>query len=157
MTHDLETGLRSKQEETEIDSSSKLYIACVLENHSAFKIMTHLHFPPLFLCSRISEPGRVRRKRQTLQEMARPLKEWMEKHLDNPYPSKGEKQSLAHASNMTLVQVRIWLRLKKRHIYDSIWTLVFFPFVVWLACGGRFFFSPWKSYIMTSWHLSNQK
>jgi len=66
--------------------------------------------------SKISDHGRVRRKRQTLQEMARPLKEWMEKHLDNPYPSKGEKQSLAHASNMTLVQVANWFANARRRL-----------------------------------------
>jgi len=66
--------------------------------------------------SKLSDHGRVRRKRQTLQEMARPLKEWMETHLDNPYPSKGEKQSLAQASNMTLVQVANWFANARRRL-----------------------------------------
>lgn len=38
--------------------------------------------------------------------MARPLKHWLYKHRDNPYPTKTEKVLLALGSHMTLVQVR---------------------------------------------------
>ena len=38
--------------------------------------------------------------------MARPLKQWLYKHRDNPYPTKTEKVLLALGSHMTLVQVR---------------------------------------------------
>lgn len=38
--------------------------------------------------------------------MARPLKQWLYKHRDNPYPTKTEKILLALGSQMTLVQVR---------------------------------------------------
>lgn len=51
--------------------------------------------------------GKVRHKRQALQDMARPLKQWLYKHRDNPYPTKTEKILLALGSQMTLVQV-IW-------------------------------------------------
>ena len=74
-----------------------------MNDWNADPVTHHIMFPILFY--RLSEQGRVRRKRQTLQEMARPLKKWMEEHLDNPYPNKGQKQSLAQASSMTLVQV----------------------------------------------------
>lgn len=37
--------------------------------------------------------------------MARPLKHWLYKHRDNPYPTKTEKVLLALGSHMTLVQV----------------------------------------------------
>lgn len=37
--------------------------------------------------------------------MARPLKQWLYKHRDNPYPTKTEKILLALGSHMTLVQV----------------------------------------------------
>lgn len=37
--------------------------------------------------------------------MARPLKQWLYKHRDNPYPTKTEKILLALGSQMTLVQV----------------------------------------------------
>lgn len=49
--------------------------------------------------------GKVRHKRQALQDMARPLKQWLYKHRDNPYPTKTEKILLALGSHMTLVQV----------------------------------------------------
>lgn len=48
---------------------------------------------------------KVRHKRQVLQDMARPLKHWLYKHRDNPYPTKTEKVLLALGSHMTLVQV----------------------------------------------------
>lgn len=51
--------------------------------------------------------GKVRHKRQALQDMARPLKQWLYKHRDNPYPTKTEKILLALGSQMTLVQVRV--------------------------------------------------
>ncbi|KAG8013942.1 Homeobox protein Mohawk [Nibea albiflora] len=47
---------------------------------------------------------KVRHKRQVLQDMARPLKHWLYKHRDNPYPTKTEKVLLALGSHMTLVQ-----------------------------------------------------
>ena len=47
----------------------------------------------------------MRHKRQALQDMARPLKQWLYKHRDNPYPTKTEKILLALGSQMTLVQV----------------------------------------------------
>jgi len=37
--------------------------------------------------------------------MARPLKQWLYKHRDNPYPTKTEKILLELGSQMTLVQV----------------------------------------------------
>lgn len=49
---------------------------------------------------------KARHKRQVLQDMARPLKHWLYKHRDNPYPTKTEKVLLALGSHMTLVQVR---------------------------------------------------
>uniref|UniRef100_W5KYE3 Mohawk homeobox n=1 Tax=Astyanax mexicanus TaxID=7994 RepID=W5KYE3_ASTMX len=45
--------------------------------------------------------GKVRHKRQALQDMARPLKQWLYKHRDNPYPTKTEKILLALGSHMT--------------------------------------------------------
>ena len=58
------------------------------------------------LCRGRPNGGKVRHKRQALQDMARPLKQWLYKHRDNPYPTKTEKILLALGSQMTLVQVR---------------------------------------------------
>ncbi len=61
----------------------------------------------LLITSRSRVSGvRIRHKRQVLQDMARPLKHWLYKHRDNPYPTKTEKVLLALGSHMTLVQVR---------------------------------------------------
>lgn len=74
--------------------------------------MIHVHKTivpvPCLLLSRRSRVGgvKVRHKRQVLQDMARPLKHWLYKHRDNPYPTKTEKVLLALGSHMTLVQVR---------------------------------------------------
>ncbi|KAA8581001.1 hypothetical protein FQN60_013959, partial [Etheostoma spectabile] len=59
--------------------------------------------------------GKVRHKRQALQDMARPLKQWLYKHRDNPYPTKTEKILLALGSQMTLVQ-RAVPRLASSHL-----------------------------------------
>ncbi len=40
-----------------------------------------------------------------IQDMVRPLKQWLLRHRHNPYPTKAEKMELAIGSNMTLIQV----------------------------------------------------
>lgn len=64
------------------------------------------------LCRGRQNSGKVRHKRQALQDMARPLKQWLYKHRDNPYPTKTEKILLALSSQMTLVQVFIFSYLR---------------------------------------------
>ena len=39
--------------------------------------------------------------------MTRPLKQWLYKNKNNPYPTKQQKVKLADESKMTLVQVRV--------------------------------------------------
>lgn len=70
---------------------------------------------------------KVRHKRQVLQDMARPLKHWLYKHRDNPYPTKTEKVLLALGSHMTLVQVRgdalsgfIWASLAASRFFNKV-------------------------------------
>lgn len=55
--------------------------------------------------SRYPLPEKPRQKRAVIQDMVRPLKQWLLRHRHNPYPTKAEKVQLALGSNMTLVQV----------------------------------------------------
>uniref|UniRef100_A0A672K2H2 Homeobox protein Mohawk-like n=1 Tax=Sinocyclocheilus grahami TaxID=75366 RepID=A0A672K2H2_SINGR len=66
------------------------------------------------------DPGKVRHKRQVLQDMARPLKQWLYKHRDNPYPTKTEKILLALGSQMTLVQVSNWFANARRRLKNTV-------------------------------------
>ncbi|KAM4718263.1 LOW QUALITY PROTEIN: outer dynein arm-docking complex subunit 2-like [Anableps anableps] len=64
--------------------------------------------------------SKVRHKRQALQDMARPLKQWLYKHRDNPYPTKTEKILLALGSQMTLVQVSNWFANARRRLKNTV-------------------------------------
>ncbi|CAL9689015.1 unnamed protein product [Knipowitschia caucasica] len=64
--------------------------------------------------------AKVRHKRQVLQDMARPLKHWLYKHRDNPYPTKTEKVLLALGSHMTLVQVSNWFANARRRLKNTV-------------------------------------
>ena len=55
--------------------------------------------------TRYPAPEKPRQKRAVIQDMVRPLKQWLLRHRHNPYPTKAEKLQLAVGSNMTLVQV----------------------------------------------------
>ncbi|XP_070569739.1 homeobox protein Mohawk-like [Ptychodera flava] len=63
---------------------------------------------------------RVRHKRQTLQDMAKPLKAWLYEHKDNPYPTKTEKILLALGSHMTIVQVSNWFANARRRLKNTV-------------------------------------
>ncbi|KAK2822041.1 hypothetical protein Q5P01_022106 [Channa striata] len=63
---------------------------------------------------------KARHKRQVLQDMARPLKHWLYKHRDNPYPTKTEKVLLALGSHMTLVQVSNWFANARRRLKNTV-------------------------------------
>uniref|UniRef100_A0A3Q3D329 Mohawk homeobox b n=1 Tax=Hippocampus comes TaxID=109280 RepID=A0A3Q3D329_HIPCM len=85
--------------------------------------------PRVFLhkCSELLKSSRsrlggvkVRHKRQVLQDMARPLKHWLYKHRDNPYPTKTEKVLLALGSHMTLVQVSNWFANARRRLKNTV-------------------------------------
>ncbi|XP_029001990.1 mohawk homeobox a [Betta splendens] len=64
--------------------------------------------------------SKVRHKRQALQDMARPLKQWLYKHRENPYPTKTEKVLLALDSQMTLVQVSNWFANARRRLKNTV-------------------------------------
>lgn len=63
---------------------------------------------------------RSRQKRQVLQDMARPLKQWLIRHRNNPYPTKSEKVTLALGSQMTLVQVSNWFANARRRLKNTV-------------------------------------
>nr|XP_029499162.1 homeobox protein Mohawk-like [Oncorhynchus nerka] len=63
---------------------------------------------------------KVCHKRQALQDMARPLKQWLYKHKENPYPTKTEKVLLALGSHMTLVQVSNWFANARRRLKNTV-------------------------------------
>lgn len=63
---------------------------------------------------------KVRYRRQTLQQMSKPLKRWLYRHKDKPYPSRAEKQSLAAGSNMTLTQVSNWFANVRRRLKNTV-------------------------------------
>ncbi|XP_037552846.1 homeobox protein Mohawk-like, partial [Nematolebias whitei] len=63
---------------------------------------------------------KVHHKRQVLQDMARPLRHWLYKHRDNPYPTKTEKVLLALGSHMTLVQVSNWFANARRRLKNTV-------------------------------------
>ena len=63
---------------------------------------------------------RFRQKRQTLQDMARPLKHWLYRHRSNPYPTKAEKSQLAVESAMSLTQVSNWFANARRRLKNTV-------------------------------------
>ncbi|XP_035981659.1 LOW QUALITY PROTEIN: homeobox protein Mohawk [Fundulus heteroclitus] len=103
--------------------------------HQKESLSTHLdpgHHPPKaqdkpqtpipFLLLHRGRPSgsKVRHKRQALQDMARPLKQWLYKHRDNPYPTKTEKILLALGSQMTLVQVSNWFANARGRLKNTV-------------------------------------
>lgn len=63
---------------------------------------------------------KIRQKRQTMQNMTRPLKQWLCKNRDNPYPSKLEKDILACESQMTNTQVSNWFANARRRLKNAV-------------------------------------
>lgn len=63
---------------------------------------------------------RVRQRRQTMQDMARPLKHWLYRNRASPYPSKAQKLELAHSSHMTLTQVSNWFANARRRLKNTV-------------------------------------
>ncbi|XP_071493329.1 homeobox protein Mohawk-like [Diadema antillarum] len=64
--------------------------------------------------------NRARRKRQTMQDMTKPLKQWLYNHRDYPYPNKREKLLLSLNSKMTLVQVSNWFANARRRMKNTV-------------------------------------
>ncbi|BFZ22087.1 hypothetical protein BsWGS_25125 [Bradybaena similaris] len=52
--------------------------------------------------------------------MTRPLKQWLYKHRENPYPTKLEKMELVKHSHMTLTQVSNWFANARRRLKNTV-------------------------------------
>lgn len=55
-----------------------------------------------------------------MQNMTRPLKQWLCRNRDNPYPSKLEKEILARDSQMTNTQVSNWFANARRRLKNAV-------------------------------------
>ncbi|KAL1429977.1 hypothetical protein MTO96_015470 [Rhipicephalus appendiculatus] len=64
--------------------------------------------------------GRTLRMRPTRAWPA-PLKKWLIRHRDKPYPSKAEKLALALGSHMTLEQVSNWFANARRRLKNTVY------------------------------------
>ncbi|KAL3318970.1 hypothetical protein Ciccas_002365 [Cichlidogyrus casuarinus] len=60
-------------------------------------------------------PPTARRKNATRESTAT-LKAWLQEHIKNPYPTKGEKIMLAIITKMTLTQVSTWFANARRRL-----------------------------------------
>lgn len=56
------------------------------------------------------------RRRNVTRESTRHLKKWLNAHLSNPYPNKGEKIMLSILSGMSITQVSTWFANARRRI-----------------------------------------
>ncbi|XP_078089960.1 mohawk homeobox a isoform X1 [Mustelus asterias] len=126
-----------KEKASEVERNSRTYMEVMEEQHQELVMpdspssrsqrglrhrrsgYDHVFISVLYSSSR-QGGGKVRHKRQALQDMARPLKQWLYKHRDNPYPTKTEKILLALGSQMTLVQVSNWFANARRRLKNTV-------------------------------------
>ncbi|KAH7728459.1 iroquois C [Aphelenchoides avenae] len=56
------------------------------------------------------------RRKNATREVTMPLKQWLNDHRRNPYPTKAEKMLLAIVTKMTLTQVSTWFANARRRL-----------------------------------------
>ena len=56
------------------------------------------------------------RRKNATRESTNTLKAWLQEHIKNPYPTKGEKIMLAIITKMTLTQVSTWFANARRRL-----------------------------------------
>ncbi|XP_047428674.1 iroquois homeobox 7 [Mugil cephalus] len=71
-------------------------------------------FYPPFRPGAAEDPGRV--AKVATRESTGALKAWLNEHLKNPYPTKGEKIMLAIITKMSLTQVSTWFANARRRL-----------------------------------------
>lgn len=67
----------------------------------------------------LNSPGSqqvISRRKNATRETTAALKEWLDEHGQNPYPSKGEKIMLSIITKMTLIQVSTWFANARRRM-----------------------------------------
>ncbi|KAK3529254.1 hypothetical protein QTP70_022996 [Hemibagrus guttatus] len=113
-----------EEKASEVERSSRNYLEVIDEQHADLLSRSHQITDNSVMRHRRpgsrQNGGKVRHKRQALQDMARPLKQWLYKHRDNPYPTKTEKILLALGSQMTLVQVSNWFANARRRLKNTV-------------------------------------
>lgn len=62
------------------------------------------------------ERGSGNRRKNITRESTKLLRSWLNNHLSNPYPSKGEKIMLAIITGMTVTQVSTWFANARRRL-----------------------------------------
>ncbi|MBN3296272.1 MKX protein, partial [Amia calva] len=120
----LSTQVLFEEKAKEVERSSRNYLEVIDGQHPELISSSHTGKDSSGSRHRRSgsrqSGGKVRHKRQALQDMARPLKQWLYKHRDNPYPTKTEKILLALGSQMTLVQVSNWFANARRRLKNTV-------------------------------------
>uniref|UniRef100_A0A3Q2Q985 Mohawk homeobox a n=1 Tax=Fundulus heteroclitus TaxID=8078 RepID=A0A3Q2Q985_FUNHE len=109
-----------KEKANEVEMSSRSYLEVIDGQHPDLLCSSAAIRESQAVRHRRSGGSKVRHKRQALQDMARPLKQWLYKHRDNPYPTKMEKILLALGSQMTLVQVSNWFANARRRLKNTV-------------------------------------
>ncbi|XP_068187148.1 iroquois homeobox 7 [Antennarius striatus] len=71
-------------------------------------------FYPAYRGAAAEDPGRV--AKVATRESTGALKAWLNEHLKNPYPTKGEKIMLAIITKMSLTQVSTWFANARRRL-----------------------------------------
>ncbi|XP_060930040.1 iroquois homeobox 7 [Limanda limanda] len=71
-------------------------------------------YPPYRGPGAAEDPGRV--PKVATRESTGALKAWLNEHLKNPYPTKGEKIMLAIITKMSLTQVSTWFANARRRL-----------------------------------------
>lgn len=100
--------------------SSRFRWTVVESGESCLDTELHWCMVAMLCCHRRPVQEKVRHKRQTLQDMSRPLKQWLYAHKDHPYPTKTDKVALARDSNMTLTQVSNWFANARRRLKNTV-------------------------------------
>ncbi|XP_041654984.1 iroquois homeobox 7 [Cheilinus undulatus] len=94
-----------------------------MSNGFDLKAASHYHhallarggaFYPPYRPGAAEDPGRV--AKVATRESTGALKAWLNEHLKNPYPTKGEKIMLAIITKMSLTQVSTWFANARRRL-----------------------------------------